>query len=263
MSNGESLKELFLDVEACKNTYEFKKMFVLDECLDQAKKLAENLPENLRARNELEKATVKTYERLSLQKKHLIKLSEQSYKNENELMSGLSGVRFMSEREQEAWSAYKLVDSQQQSGANTGFRLNVNFSSILTVIAFFLFIYLFNLIMSGNWRKTKYVLQLRHFKQDFLADLIQKDINQYKENLLIKSRSEKKEEKKQNIINGLTVDERRFLNKIYKNIKLIDRAYTLDKIKERLNQSEQDGINEQIEIILSDFYKKIDYVPLD
>jgi hypothetical protein len=53
------------------------------------------------------------------------------------------------------------------------------------------------------------------------------------------------------------------LNKIYKNIKLIDRAYTLSKIKNKFIGQEADHVKEQIEIILSDFYNKIDYVPLD
>jgi hypothetical protein len=263
MSESFSLKELYKNVEACKNTYEFKKIFVIDDCIYQSESLLKSMPENLRARSELQKAVVKTYERLSLQKTHLKKLNQTGFKNESDLMASVSGVRFSSEREQEAWSNYKLVDSQLQKGNSSGNKLNINFSSILIVISFFLFIYFFNLVVSGNWKKAKYIIQLRYFNQEYLADLIEKDLTQHREMLLPKSRAERKEDKKQNIINGLTMDERRFLNKIYKNIKLIDRAYTLSKIKNKFIEQEADQVKEQIEIILSDFYKKIDYVPLD
>lgn len=261
MSESFSLKELYKNVEACKNTYEFKKIFVIDECIAQSKQLAENLPKNLRAKDELQKAVVKTYDRLVMQKKHFITLSKNDYKDESELMTSLSGIRFIADREQEAWSTYTLIDTQQKNGATNGF--SVNFSSIFTVIAFFLFIYLFNVVISGNWRKAKYIIQLRYFKQDYLAELVEKDFTQYKTALISRSKEDKKEDKKNNVINGLTLDERRFLNKIYKNIRLIDRAYALDKAKNRFIGDDKDKIQDQIEIILSDFYKKIDYVPLD
>ena len=138
-----SLKELFLEVDACKNTYEFKKMFVLDDCIAQAKALAENLPENLRAKKELQTASAKTFDRLKIQKTHYQKLIDSKYNTGDEVVEAASGIKFMIEREQEAWANYKAVDSKPVS--DNAFQMPVNIPSILTVVAFFLFIYLFNI----------------------------------------------------------------------------------------------------------------------
>ena len=258
MSNELTVKDLFEKFKKCKDI-DFTSVKGYNNCIKTGELFIQNLDKDYTLYDQTIEAVEDSVDRLQLEKSYKIRLAN-SIKEKDEDFSVVqytTQLRFIRDEEVLSWKnleQIKEVRSNKDLEIVSSNLLSLPYGSIFSVLFIALLFYFFNSLFSGKIFKLKLINQLELLEQEDLAELLKQDI-QIQENTY--TFIDRKIFKKQNM-DPLSLQDKILVKNAYKHRDLIEEAYRKYMTPaDDLNEDEIGKIQEEIRILLYEFYEKI------
>ena len=261
MSKEITVRDLFEKFKSCKDV-DFRQVQSYDSCIKTGKLFTKHLNESYKLYDDSIEAVSWSIKRLKVEKAYKITLTQDEKETDNgvNVIDYLTQLRFLRDKDVSSWQTLDkltLVESNKDlSVYNPRDLSNFPIFSVLTLIIFLLVVQFIHSFFSGRIFKLKLINQLETLEQTDLSEFLKKEIEVEKNTYTIVDRIIFKKKN----MEKLTINEKILIKNINRNKHLIDEAYRKYMTPaENLSEEEIGQIQEEIRIILREFYEKIGF----
>ena len=257
MNKEVTVGDLLEKFKKCKDI-DFTSVQGYDTCVKTGKLFKSHLKTSYSLYTDTINAVDISIKRLELEKSYKINLAKNTKDSEINVVDYATQLRYLRDKEIPQWNNLeRLIEVGKDSNLkvyNPRDLSNFPVGSIVTVLFFMFLIYFLQSFFSGRIFKLKLINQLETLEQTDLAEFLKKEIQveEHTYTLLDRLVFKKKNMEK------LDVQERILIKNINKNKDLIEEAYRKYMTPaDELSEEEIGQIQEEIRIILKEFYEKI------